>query len=500
MERIGYLRADAAAFLRSRSGLAFFVFAAFAAALATAVGLGFYRSHLLGFERNGTAEQITAIQIADAFVSVYSDVRSAGMNASAPVPATYRAHAIERFNQGRDAAGSLRILMVGVPGREIRTAPQDAQMAEAVRALAARDHPEPFTGFVTVGDRTTLRTIYPSVATHASCAACHNQLQPAGAGWQVGAVMGAYAVDTPAGEFIAETRREAVTVAAAVFVLMTAIGCVLFLVQYRRMRHELAAAQERERAHAAARAQAEAASRAKSAFLALVSHELRTPLNAINGFSQMMADEVYGKMDPKYRDYAADIRDSGRQLLAVINDILDLSKAEAGEIALNPGPIEVAAFAEDCVAIVRERADDNALTIAIDVAPGVEMWADELRLRQVAVNLLDNAVKFTPAGGAVSFTARHDGDGVVLRVADTGIGIAAADIAKAFDPFGQVDSALNRKFQGTGLGLPLSKALVGLHGGTLTLESAPGQGTTVTVRLPDTAEPAFAAAERMAAE
>jgi signal transduction histidine kinase len=260
--------------------------------------------------------------------------------------------------------------------------------------------------------------------------------------------------------------------------------------------------QTEETADALARAvrQAELANRTKTEFLANMSHELRTPLNAIIGFSEILKEELRGPSHPSYKVYAKDIFESGTLLLAVINDILDLSKAEAGEIALNPGPIEVAAFAEDCVAIVRERASDNALTIAIDVAPGLEMWADELRLRQVAVNLLDNAVKFTPAGGAVSFTARHDGDGVVLRVADTGIGIAAADIAKAFDPFGQVDSALNRKFQGTGLGLPLSKALVGLHGGTLTLESAPGQGTTVTVRLPDTAEPAFAAAERMAAE
>jgi PAS domain S-box-containing protein len=232
---------------------------------------------------------------------------------------------------------------------------------------------------------------------------------------------------------------------------------------------------------------AETASRTKSEFLANMSHELRTPLNAIIGFAEMMKLEVFGSLgNDHYREYIADIHHSGQHLLKLINDILDVSKVEAGKIELHESEIDVAEVVAACIRLVNERAATGAVTILVDLPRDLPaLYADEHRVKQILLNLLSNAVKFTPPKGTVTVRARADRmQGFAVEVVDTGIGIAAKDVPRAFEPFVQIDSALNRKAEGTGLGLPLSRALMALHGGSLDLISEPGKGTNVRVAFP----------------
>jgi signal transduction histidine kinase len=232
---------------------------------------------------------------------------------------------------------------------------------------------------------------------------------------------------------------------------------------------------------------AEAASRAKTEFLANMSHELRTPLNAIIGFSEILKQEPLGPLGhPSYRDYVCDVYESGVHLLRIINDILDLSKIEVGKLTLTETPIEPREVIESCMRIVRERAGNAGLTLIADIAPNLPtLNADERMVKQVLLNLLSNAIKFTASGGSVRVVARvDDKDGLMIQVVDTGIGIAPVDIERALQPFEQIDSSLHRKYQGTGLGLPLARSMCELHGGRFSIESTVGQGTTVTVRFP----------------
>lgn len=232
---------------------------------------------------------------------------------------------------------------------------------------------------------------------------------------------------------------------------------------------------------------ADRANQAKSAFLAMMSHELRTPLSAIIGFAEMIEQQAMGPIgNIKYRDYAVDIRESGQHLLGIINDILDLSKVESGKETLQEQEITFEALAASVRVLVEGRARDAGVDLVFDLAEGLpDIRADKRRLTQILVNLLSNGVKFTPEGGTVTLRCwATEGSGFVLQAIDTGIGIAREDIPVALSVFGQVSGDSERQAQGTGLGLPLAKALAELHGGTLDLQSEPGEGTTVTLRLP----------------
>ncbi len=232
---------------------------------------------------------------------------------------------------------------------------------------------------------------------------------------------------------------------------------------------------------------AETADRAKSEFLATMSHELRTPLNAIIGFSEIIKDEAFGPVgSTKYRDYADDINESGHHLLALINDNLDLSKVESGTDELHEENIEISQTAKAIKKLVVGLAQKGNVELELDVPVDLPLlYADERKVKQILLNLLSNAIKFTPDGGKVTLKIWSRAEsGYVLKVIDTGIGIAFEDIPKALAPFQQVDSGLNRKHEGTGLGLPLTKLLVEMHGGYLDLQSEVGVGTTVTVIFP----------------
>jgi signal transduction histidine kinase len=227
----------------------------------------------------------------------------------------------------------------------------------------------------------------------------------------------------------------------------------------------------------------EAASRHKSEFLANMSHELRTPLNAIIGFSQVLKQRMYGDLNDRQAEYVDDVLTSGQHLLDLINDILDLAKVEAGRMELQPSIFSLPTALGTATAMVRERAVNHGLTLATEIDASVGLIeGDERKVKQIVFNLLSNAVKFTPEGGSVTLAARTVDDHVEISVRDTGIGISPEDQAKIFDEFYQVGGG--RQQEGTGLGLALTRGLVELHHGRLTVESAPGAGSTFTVVLP----------------
>jgi len=235
--------------------------------------------------------------------------------------------------------------------------------------------------------------------------------------------------------------------------------------------------------------QAEAASLAKSQFLANMSHELRTPLNAVIGFSDMLKQQVFGKLGRKYLEYAEDINSSGRHLLSIVSAILDLSKIEAGNHELRLAPVSLASVVDFALSVVRERAEKKEIAIALSLEEIPPLSIDELALRQVVINLISNSIKFTPAGGEIAVRAYRDGaGGVRLEVSDTGIGIAPENLPRIFEPFWQAENAMSRTQEGAGLGLSICRRLVELHGGRLTAESRPGAGTTMSIWLPLRAE------------
>jgi signal transduction histidine kinase/HAMP domain-containing protein len=243
---------------------------------------------------------------------------------------------------------------------------------------------------------------------------------------------------------------------------------------------------EREESLRRATRAAEAANAAKTRFLANMSHELRTPLNAIIGFSEIISGQLFGAIgNARYLDYSGDILRSGRHLLDVINSVLDLAKSESGKMMLDSRPTDVATVLKDCVTMVKEQITGAGL--AFDVSgldQHLPLEGDPAKLRQIFLNLLSNAMKFTPSGGKVWLAAEMRADGVTITVGDNGIGMSPEDMDVAMQPFGQVDNRLERKYEGTGLGLPLTRAFVELHGGLMRFESARDQGTRVFVSFP----------------
>jgi signal transduction histidine kinase len=262
----------------------------------------------------------------------------------------------------------------------------------------------------------------------------------------------------------------------------------IYLALLLAVRHAENVARRQQRANldlAANVARAEAASQTKSEFLANMSHELRTPLNAIIGFSDVLHRCYYGPLTPKQSGYVEDIRSSGKHLLALISDILDMSRIETGKLELRENEVDLADLIQSCMTLVRERARESGVALRAelpsDLAP---VRVDEGRFRQIVLNLLSNAVKFTASGGEVAVAVACGNGGLELKIRDSGIGMSDSEVVVALQPFRQVDNSLSRRYEGAGLGLPIAKELIRLHQGELIINSAPGRGTTVTIRLP----------------
>ena len=238
----------------------------------------------------------------------------------------------------------------------------------------------------------------------------------------------------------------------------------------------------------AAKEEADFANRTKSEFLANMSHELRTPLNAIIGFTDILVNRRFGRDDPRYDSYLKDVNDAGRDLLRLINDIIDISRIERGQLVLSERNLDVPRMMSACYRLVLGRAHEARVHIAVDLPSDFPaLHADELRVKQALLNILANAVKFTPEGGRISFGVKVEPDGgVAFTVMDSGIGIRAEDITKVMTVFGQADGSLARNYDGAGLGLPMTRSLMELHGGEMTIDSTPGVGTTVQLRFPKT--------------
>ena len=294
-------------------------------------------------------------------------------------------------------------------------------------------------------------------------------------------------ISVPEAVVLATWRQTSAFIVAGGIVISIAIGVIAWLLMKQFAAHKLTveARAQRDEATATLR-EVEAISRAKSEFLAHMVHELRTPLNAIIGFAELMKEELMGPLGSRqYKGYATDIHASGANLLGIVNDVLDFSQASAGRLSVERRPVELPTVIRATESMFRVEVGKAGLEFASEIAPALpRVLADEKRLRQVLINLVGNAIKFTQPGGSVRITAKAAGERVVIRVQDTGIGIPAENLGKLFEPFGEVKlPQLAQKSRGAGLGLPICKQLVELLGGTLTLESELGAGTTVTVEL-----------------
>ena len=262
-------------------------------------------------------------------------------------------------------------------------------------------------------------------------------------------------------------------------------------VGYRGTGQDITAQVKAETELRLAKERAEAASRAKSEFLANMSHELRTPLNAIIGFSELIQDRSYGEIKDRYVEFANDINASGRHLLDLINDVLDMSKIEAGRVDLVTEPLPLGVLIQSCIAMIDPRAREGRVTVTtVPVPRDAVLQGDRRAMRQIILNLLSNAVKFTPAGGSVSIrVAAPEQGGTAIVVSDSGIGMSRTAVERVGEPFHQVDASISRRFGGTGLGLAITKRLVALHKGQLVFDSNPGQGTTVWAIFPSSLAP-----------
>lgn len=599
--------ARCARFLGSRSGQGFIIFLCFCQLLAAGVGYGFYASNLSWFKEHKSEEKITALQLVDAFVNEYSSLRAKLSAVEAPVPATFRADSIAAFNKAHGDANIFNLLWVGFPGREIKTAPADAAMADTIRGFAATPTAKPVSQILTLNDEQVFRTVYPSQATQQSCVDCHNQLQAGRPQWHLGDIMGAFVIDVPMGAFMRSNLIEAVGLAAAVFFTLAAAGLV-FALYHQRNSNDMKAAQQslgesearfrdfaeatsdwfweqdeqlrfidfsgggrsgeitsnrdigktrhetvkagvtpeqwaqhdadlaarrpfhnfrferalpdgrtihvsisgkpvfnargefrgyrgsgrdvtsevavevelarrvEERTAELKAAQGELVRKERLSALgqltATMAHELRNPLSAIRNTLFAVKETAASKGVDLERPISR-VERSVARCDRIINDLLDYTRVKElhlSELAPDPWIEEVLSEQRLPAGVELTQRLDAGCLIAIDPE----------RMRRVLINLVDNAAQAMPDNATerkITVSTSFARDRFELVVADTGGGIPPDILPKVFEPL------FSTKSFGTGLGLPLVKQIIEQHGGTITIDSELGKGTTVTVRL-----------------
>jgi signal transduction histidine kinase len=452
--------------------------------LSAAVGYGFYHSNLGWFRINKGEEKTSALQLVNAFVTTYSDVRKQYLSGDAPVPATYRAHAIDKFNETRGANGSLRLSMVGVPGREIVTPPSDKAMADAIRQFLVEANPQPRTEFLETQSETVLRTVYPSIASQQSCVDCHNKLQPSKQQWSVNDVMGAFVAEVPASGFLMQARRDAALTAALVLLAAIGVGSYVFGMHAKQLARRAESEARLSAAHEDLKAAVDKLAlqerlAAIGQMAGTVSHELRNPLGVIQSsigvIRSVTANKQLGIERPLDR-----IDRSIERCSKIIGELLGF--ARTGE--LNRDHFEVDQLVGG---ILDGYSQPSGIEIHRSLESGATAAIDAHRFEQVITNLLDNACH------ALADAHRKDGDArenrifvstetagphVRVTVQDTGPGIPSEVLPKIFEPL------FTTKSFGTGLGLPTVRRFVEQHGGTIDVASIPGRGTTFTIYLP----------------
>jgi len=459
-------------------------FFALCAGLSAAVGYGFYGSNLSWFKINKGEEKTSALQLVNAFVTTYSDVRSHFLAGDAPVPATFRAHAIDKFNQSRDSGSVLRLSMVGVRGREIATPPADESTAAAIDAFLSEATPAPTTAFADVNGEPVLRTIYPSVASQQSCVDCHNKLQAGRQQWKLNDVMGAFVAEVPAGPFLAQARSDAAITALLVFFVSMGIGSHLFFSHARQLARRAESESTLRAAHEDLKAAVDKlATQERLAAIGqmagTVSHELRNPLGVIRSSMTVIQSMTSGKQLGVERALERIDRNIQR-CTKIIGELLDFTKPSE----LIREPVAVDSWLGT---VLDEYAVHSAISIRRDLQSDCEAVIDTHRFEQVIINLLENACQALtdgkwepPAVRERVITVRCEAAGphVRIAVADTGPGIAPGVVPKIFEPL------FTTKSFGTGLGLPTVRKVVEMHGGTIDVASVPDEGTTFTIWLP----------------